>query len=273
MVNYICPRCNYTTKRKTNFRYHLNRKNICKPILCSISILEIANKYNIVILSENNKNIPKNIPKTFQKHSKKHSKNIPKTFQKTNNICKFCKKVFSSYNNKWKHENRVCKIKKQLDLENENKKMNTTINNINKGTINKGTINKGTINNITINQFFDTENENIFDRLNNKKILKYLNDKFPEDKNIKCTNLQSKLCDVFVDDSFKKMHKKKAYEHLTDKMAFLIQELGNENKEKIKIKGHKNLNLTYNTLDNPEQHYDNINLELYNNTKKLDFYV
>ena len=300
MVNYICQRCNYTTNRKSNFIYHLNRKNTCKPILADVSILTISKMYNIVIASKKRKMHDFGLQMTpivtpNDSNTTPNDSNIKIFF-----YCKFCNNKFTRLNNRNRHENYRCKIKKQLDLEKENKKLkyelsklknkklNTTINNINKGTINKGTINKGTINNITINQFFDTENENIFDRLNNKKILKYLNsksydnllsllckqiyfnDKFPEDKNIKCTNLQSKLCDVFVDDSFKKMQKKKAYEHLTDKMVFLIQDLGDENKEKINNKGHKNLNLTYQTLDNPEQHYDNINLELYNNTKNLN---
>ena len=300
MVKYICPRCQYDAKQKSNFRRHILRKKICKPILSDISILNIAKEYNIVIASKKRKMHDFGLQMTpivtpNDSNTTPNDSNIKIFF-----YCKFCNNKFTRLNNRNRHENYRCKIKKQLDLEKENKKLkyelsklknkklNTTINNINKGTINKGTINKGTINNITINQFFDTENENIFDRLNNKKILKYLNsksydnllsllckqiyfnDKFPEDKNIKCTNLQSKLCDVFIDDSFKKMQKKKAYEHLTDKMVFLIQDLGDENKEKINNKGHKNLNLTQETLDNPEQHYDTINLELYNNTKNMN---
>ena len=319
MVNYICQRCNYTTNRKSNFIYHLNRKNTCKPILADVSILTISKMYNIVISSEKylryTENTPKieheyteNTPKIEHEYTEntpkiehEYTENTPKIEKKNkkenleNNflICNFCNKKFKYTRSRWRHEKYNCKIKKELENENKklkqeilelkNEKLNTTINNINKGTINKGIIN-----NITINQFFDTNNENILNRLNNKKILKYLNsksydnllsllckqiyfnDKFPEDKNIKCTNLQSKLCDVFVDDSFKKMQKKKAYEHLTDKMAFLIQDLGDENKEKINNKGHKNLNLTQETLDNPEQHYDTINLELYNNTKNMN---
>ncbi len=66
------------------------------------------------------------------------------------------------------------------------------------------------------------------------------------------------------------MQKKKAYEHLTDKMAFLIQDIGVENKEKINNKGKKNIKLTNETLDNPEQHYETINLELYNNSKNMN---
>ena len=278
MVNYICLRCNYKTTLKANFRRHIFRKNICKPVFSNSSVKDICRKFNIVISSENNK-INFNDSQMTHKDSQMTHKDSQMTRKKLINCsCIYCNKIFTRTNNRNRHIKKYCKIKKQLDLENESKKMNTTVNNINKGTIN----------NITINQFFDTENENIFDRLNNKKILKYLNsksydnllsllckqiyfnDKFPEDKNIKCTNLQSKLCDVFVDDSFKKMQKKKAYEHLTDKMAFLIQDIGVENKEKINNKGKKNIKLTNETLDNPEQHYETINLELYNNSKNMN---
>ena len=78
MVNYICQRCNYNTMQKTNFRYHLNRKKSCNPKLGDISVLKIAEFYNIVISNENRKKHSKNIPKM----PIKHSKNIPKTFQK-----------------------------------------------------------------------------------------------------------------------------------------------------------------------------------------------
>ena len=288
MVNYICPRCNYTTMQKTNFRYHLNRKKICKPKFGCISVLKIAEFYNIVISNENKKTHSKNIPKTFQKCKK----NIPKTFQKhskkikkNNTICRYCKKVFSSYNNKWKHENRVCKEKKRL--EKENKELKYKLKQITSNTISNSNINSNNTNNIIINNFFDKDND-LFTRINNKKNLKllnnksydqllgllckqiYFNDKYPEDKNIKCTNLQSKLCDVYVDDSFKKMPKKDAYEHISDKIAFLIQDLGETNKEKIKNKGESNIKTTNIVLDNPEEKYDNINIELYNNTKNLN---
>jgi len=304
MVNYICQRCNYKTTLKSNFRRHILRKKICKPILADVSILYIKNIYNMVVSTENKRDNLNDSQKTHKDSQKTHkdsqkthkdSQIIPKKSEITsinllNISCNYCNKIFTRTNNRNRHIKKYCKIKKQkYIIEEKNKKISNLENKI-KNITNNNTISNSNINsnNIIINNFFDTENDKIFDRLNNKKIIKYLNnksysnllsllckqiyfnDKFPEDKNIKCTNLQSKLCDVFVDDSFKKMQKKKAYEHLTDKMAFLIQDLSDENKEKINNKGHKNLNLTYQTLDNPEQHYDNINLELYNNTKNLN---
>ena len=292
MVNYICPRCQYDAKQKSNFRRHIFRKNQCKNIFSDLSIIEICKKFNIVYSNDFRKT-SKNIP---QKSSFLYPKNphfIPQKsslFLEKKNICQYCEKYFSSYKNCWRHQKYNCKIKKQkYIIEEKNKKISNLENKI-KNITNNNTISNSNINsnNIIINNFFDTENDKIFDRLNNKKIIKYLNnksysnllsllckqiyfnDKFPEDKNIKCTNLQSKLCDVFVDDTFKKMQKKKAYEHLTDKMAFLIQDIGNENNKKINNKGKKNIKLTNETLDNPEQHYDTINLELYNNTKNMN---
>ena len=297
MVNYICQRCNYTTNRKSNFIYHLNRKNTCKPIVSDVSILYIKNIYNMVVSTENKRDNLNDSQKTHKDSQKTHkdSQIIPKKSEITsinllNISCNYCNKIFTRTNNRNRHIKKYCKIKKQkYIIEEKNKKISNLENKI-KNITNNNTISNSNINsnNIIINNFFDTENDKIFDRLNNKKIIKYLNnksysnllsllckqiyfnDKFPEDKNIKCTNLQSKLCDVFVDDSFKKMHKKKAYEHLTDKMAFIIQDLGDENKEKINNKGKKNINLTQETLDNPEQHYDTINLELYNNSKNMN---
>ena len=34
MVEYNCPRCGYTTTRKGNMRDHINRKKLCKGIIC-----------------------------------------------------------------------------------------------------------------------------------------------------------------------------------------------------------------------------------------------
>ena len=65
MVNYICPRCHYDAKQKSNFRRHIFRKNICKNIFSDLSINEICEKFNIVYsndLRKTSKNIPQNIP-------------------------------------------------------------------------------------------------------------------------------------------------------------------------------------------------------------------
>ena len=46
MVFYKCQRCGYNTYRKDNFKNHLNRKFICKPILKEVDICVIKQQYN-----------------------------------------------------------------------------------------------------------------------------------------------------------------------------------------------------------------------------------
>ena len=48
MVNYICPRCNYTTYDKTKYVNHLKRKIICNPILSKTNLQKEYIKYNII---------------------------------------------------------------------------------------------------------------------------------------------------------------------------------------------------------------------------------
>ena len=52
MVEYKCFRCGYQASQKCNFKNHLNRKNICKPILENISIEEIKIIYKFDTVSK-----------------------------------------------------------------------------------------------------------------------------------------------------------------------------------------------------------------------------
>ena len=48
MVQYRCFRCGYTTKQKTHFINHLNRKNICNPTDENMEIIEIKKYYGFI---------------------------------------------------------------------------------------------------------------------------------------------------------------------------------------------------------------------------------
>ena len=48
MVLYVCPRCNYNSNHRGNFKNHLNRKKSCNILYNKVSISEIKEKYNIV---------------------------------------------------------------------------------------------------------------------------------------------------------------------------------------------------------------------------------
>ena len=132
MVKYICNRCGYVAKQKSHLLNHLNRKNICVPLLEDISIEEIKFMYGF----EMNHNEPKltpNEPKLT--HDRKNTNepkmnhiepkmnpNEPKNIQypKTKEyICSYCGNSYSTNSHMRRHE-KTCKIK----IEKENEKDN-----------------------------------------------------------------------------------------------------------------------------------------------------
>ena len=87
MVEYKCFRCGHTATQRCNFRNHLNRKNICIPILEDISINDIKNYYKIDldIKPTNNPIEPKNNPSK------------PILTQNNEFCCHYCQKSFQLY--------------------------------------------------------------------------------------------------------------------------------------------------------------------------------
>ena len=53
-MKYECLRCGYITSTKSSFINHLNRKNICEPILEPISIDEVKKYYGLPNSSDSN---------------------------------------------------------------------------------------------------------------------------------------------------------------------------------------------------------------------------
>ena len=47
MVLYKCFRCGYSTNLKGNMNHHLNRKNICKPLLDDMDIIDVKMHYGL----------------------------------------------------------------------------------------------------------------------------------------------------------------------------------------------------------------------------------
>ena len=45
MVLYNCKRCGWSTKIKTHYKNHLNRKKKCKPIISDISIVTLKKDF------------------------------------------------------------------------------------------------------------------------------------------------------------------------------------------------------------------------------------
>ena len=96
---YSCDRCGYTTNLRSNFKKHLERKTLCKPIKQTISIEKIKEKYGFSLI--------------FPKIKKPH-----KFFK-----CEFCHKQFAFRQGKSKHQKDRCKEKIEYENNNYWKKM------------------------------------------------------------------------------------------------------------------------------------------------------
>ena len=107
MVNYICYRCKYTTKYKSNVKKHLDKVFSCKP------------KYNNIDISECKEYILKGI--SYEDYINKNN-NI------TKNVCKYCNKSYK-FNSALSYHLKTCKVKNEEitilkdELENKNKEL------------------------------------------------------------------------------------------------------------------------------------------------------
>ena len=182
MAFYECARCNYKVRRNSDMIRHLNRKTKCIKKLESykLSDEEIIN-LSMILHKDNNENIYKiklnidnnnlnneikienEIENKNVKIKDESKKNIDKIIEITNknNICEYCNKTFSRYDNLKRHQKNFCK---------NNESENETNNIQNIESQNNGNIN--TIKNITNieNQTNNQTNNIIIINANNDKL-------------------------------------------------------------------------------------------------------
>lgn len=97
MTQYVCPRCNYTTDRKSSYMMHLNKIKVCAVIHEDISIEDLRERYGM--------------SRTHDRHS-----------------CKYCNKEFTSRGNLNTHVE-TCKAKSTLLLKQKVSDLSLTIQN------------------------------------------------------------------------------------------------------------------------------------------------
>ena len=149
MVLYLCHRCGYETKHKGSFVTHVNRKNICKPILDDISIKTIIKMYNLDVnkkspqfttknhnLKKKNdenceKNAQKNLPQFTTKNHKKKKilqkspqfyHNLPQFSSSNRQVCEYCKGTFSRLDSLHRHY-KICRIKNKNKVSDKDKQI------------------------------------------------------------------------------------------------------------------------------------------------------
>ena len=262
---YNCVRCGYETKHKGHFKNHLNRKNICIPLLEDISINEIINYYNLYLDKMNP--LESKMNPNESKINLKESKNELDKLK-----CEYCCKFYSTNSNLYKHL-KICKEKKKsneqdkitllekekeellktvekLLIECSNKSNNNTINTNNSNNSNN-TNSNNTNNTIIINNYGDEDTkyitkEFIVNLLANKpfkaipEMIKHthFNKEHPENQNIKITNKKEPYVKIMKDNKWEYQDRKNTITDLIDKQHIKISD------EKIEKKVEKHCNTT-----------------------------
>ncbi len=272
MVLYECFRCGYNTKLKGNIKHHLNRKNICSPILEDVSIEYVKKQYGIEIFKKQHLNDTQTTPK-------QHLNDTQTTPKLLSRVCKYCNKSFTRKSGLIKHLN-ICLKKKDTELliNNQNEEIikmkkeidelknfkiqtqnNTTNNTCNNTSNNNSHNNTNMSKNIIINNYGD---ENI-KHLKYKDYVDILSSKYmcvpnliekihfdsehPENQNIKYTNKKEPYLKIMKNNKWQFVNKKNELLNLIDDKCFILKE------KYYKILEKKKYNITENQREKIEE--------------------
>ena len=252
MVYYECQRCGYNTTLRGNMKHHLNRKNICEPILDNISIEEMKDIYNFEVKTMNPID-PKMTP-IDPKMSPFDPKMNP---NKSKYECIYCNNFYSKNCHMRRHEKK-CKLKKEKDLEKDNeiKQMKLEIENLKTKSITTNNITNNTNNNIINIRNIGDENIKHIKSKDFAAMLKgiysavpkliekiHFDPGHPENQNIKYTNKKFPYLKVMKDNKWQLVNKKNELLNLIDSNCYLLNEVKNKISEKNKYnisEFHKN---------------------------------
>jgi hypothetical protein len=255
-----CDRCSNIFANMTNLRRHFNNKNVCKAILKDISIEELKEKYKVKKGCYKCENCGKEYKSKSgkYKHKSKCLLNI----------------AIIEKNDKIELKNELEIVKKENEELQKQLICKTGGNNINSNTINNsGYIN--TNNNVVINvNNYGQEKEmtkkeitriikvamrlcndirgNPWDAFNYVLQQIHFNPNYPENHNLKLTNIRSPIMDVYTNDKWKKVP-------FTEQIKLIIESLMEfieDNQDKINFSSNYWEEL-YNKLDEYFSNGDN----------------
>jgi len=282
-VNYICKRCNYTSKRLGDLKKHLNKKIICTKNPKSygytdeeLIILSLI-PYNNEIQENNNINIcNKDVIIINKDELFDIITNIELNKKK---VCDYCSKKFNTINNLKNHVLTNCRLKLSLNIQNfnngetsentnnDNKIINiqNNIDNVTNNLTNNLTHNITTNNNITINLqmkpiiSFDKDwdishldeavKQSIF--LSSYKFTKFIEHILQNDRNLNILfDNENNKGTVYVNDEFKVMDKSNIVDESISKIHSQLTQIYNE------IKDNNTFFIPGKYLENEKKHTD-----------------
>ena len=262
MVEYKCFRCGYIASQRCNFRNHLNRKNMCSPLLEDISIEIIKKHYNFtdppnpLQITPNNSKIPPNSENDPFQNSLQITPNNSKTFIFPSKItpygvnkatCEYCLKEFTRKDNLTKHL-KICKSKKKneelvllqsnkiMEMEeeikklklNQNNQINQTNNNITNNITNNNTININNYGDENLKHLRSKDFANLLSGIYSavpKLIEKiHFDPEHPENQNIKYTNRKLPYLKIMKNNKWQFVNKKEELLDLIDNKCFMLKE-------------------------------------------------
>lgn len=292
-VNYICKRCNYTSKRLGDLKKHLNKKIICTKTPKSYGYTD----EELIILSL----IPYNTDNQQQNNiiniSTKDTIIIDKQelFDIITNIelnkkkeCEYCSKKFNIINNLKNHVLTNCRLKLSLNKDELKNDINSIINNIQHNIDNLTTnlttnLTNNLTNNITNNNTitinlqmkpiisFDKDwdishldeavKQSIF--LSSYKFTKFIEHILKNDRNLNVLfDNENNKGTVFVNDEFKVMDKSNIVDESISKIHSQLTQIYNE------IKDNNTYLVPCKYLENEKKHTDD-KLDDYKNNDNI----
>lgn len=294
MKKYTCQRCGYTTDRKFNFKNHLNRKFPCKLLPSNSIIKKDLLKKGSEPLVETTSVLKKMQPNVSQKRltvSQASASSLKKKF-----VCFYCGKNFTTRQAKFKHEKDRCKMKdKSTNTDNQMVKKDMLINKLilqveklldkNVQSFNNNNINSNNkiTNNIMVNNYGEENINYITEKVLKKLIyypasaipkliaMKHFNPKYPENHNIKITNIHDKFAKRYKNGKWSIEDKKAVIAELVDDGFAHYDDFKNLKGDELADKIMEKLSKIEFFFDNnKEQLEKNTEITVINGTKDLD---
>jgi len=246
-----CDRCGTNFSRLTHLRRHFNNKRVCKPVLQDIPIKELIEKYKIKKGCYKCENCGKEYKTAAGKckHKKKCLVN-PAIIEKKN-IDKLETELKSVKDDKQELEAKVQQLLlEKTQAQEANAKIINNNNNSHNNTNNYNTINVIIKNYGEEKEMSEKEIKRLvevamkkcnniagvpWDALNHVLQQKHFNPKYPENQNLKLTNISSPIMDVYTNNKWRKVP-------FAEQIKIIIESL----MEFIESKNHLAVNISKN---------------------------